>query len=132
MTPLSLTLDQWSEVKDRTHNMSVEVKNGKWQTFGVGWTPKGSFDLTMILDDKAIVFSGKSRSSPGPATLYLGLAKPGSKSSVPSAPPKTYPEIEKTPEWPAPPSYPPFSPQWPLFSAPQVKEAWSRCSVTGT
>lgn len=49
MTPLCLTLDQWSEVKDRAHNMSVEVKNGKWQTFGVGWPLKGSFDLTMIL-----------------------------------------------------------------------------------
>lgn len=86
----------------------------------------------MILDVKAIVFSGKSRSSPGPATLYLGLAKPGSKSSVPSSPPEIYPEIEETPEWPAPPSYTPFSPQWPLFSASQVEEAGGRCSVTGT
>lgn len=57
MTPLSLMLDHWTEVRDRAHNMSVEVKKGKWQTlctsewptFSVGWHPEGSFDLTMIL-----------------------------------------------------------------------------------
>lgn len=29
-TPLSLTLDHFSEVRCRAHNISVEVKKGKW------------------------------------------------------------------------------------------------------
>lgn len=32
-TPLSLTLDHWTEVKTRARNHSVEVKRGKWQTY---------------------------------------------------------------------------------------------------
>lgn len=29
-TPLSLTLDHWTEVRTRVHNLSVEIKNSKW------------------------------------------------------------------------------------------------------
>lgn len=31
-TPLTITLDHWTDVKARAHNLSVEVKKGKWQT----------------------------------------------------------------------------------------------------
>lgn len=63
-TPLSLTLDHWTEVKTRAHNLSVEVKKGRWQTFcasewpsfKVGWPPEGTFDLTVIFAVKHLVF----------------------------------------------------------------------------
>ena len=61
-TPLSLTLEHWKEVRVRAHNQSVEVRKGPWQTFcasewptfGVGWPPKGAFDLSLIV--RKIVF----------------------------------------------------------------------------
>jgi hypothetical protein len=28
--PLSLTLDHWTEVRSRAHNLSVEIKKGPW------------------------------------------------------------------------------------------------------
>ncbi|XP_062938562.1 uncharacterized protein LOC134390667 [Cynocephalus volans] len=64
LTPLSLTLDHWKDVKARAHNLSMEIKKGKWQTFcssewptfGVGWPPEGTFDLTVIFAVKKIVF----------------------------------------------------------------------------
>ncbi|XP_029787214.1 protein transport protein sec31-like isoform X2 [Suricata suricatta] len=67
-TPLSLTIDHWSEVKTRAHNLSVEIGKKKWQsfctsewpTFGVGWPPEGSFNLPLISSVKARVFQ------PGP------------------------------------------------------------------
>ena len=31
--PLRLTLDHWTEVRLRAHNLSVEIKKGPWQTF---------------------------------------------------------------------------------------------------
>ena len=63
-TPLSLTLDHCTEVTSRSHNLSVEIKKGPWQTFctsecsafDVGWPLKGTFDLTLIFEVKAIVF----------------------------------------------------------------------------
>lgn len=63
-TPLSLTLDHWRDVKTRAHNLSVEVRKGKWQTFcasewptfGVGWPPEGSFNLSIIFAVRRIVF----------------------------------------------------------------------------
>lgn len=63
-TPLSLTLDHWTEVKTRAHNLSVEIKKGRWQTFcasewpsfKVGWPPEGTFDLTVIFAVKHLVF----------------------------------------------------------------------------
>lgn len=68
-TPLTLTLDHKTEVRDRAHNMSVEVKKGKcqifcmteWLTFSVDWPPthRGLFNGTMILDVKAVVFKEK-------------------------------------------------------------------------
>lgn len=63
-TPLSLTLEHWKEVRVRAHNQSVEVRKGQWQTFcasewptfGVGWPPKGAFDLSLIAALRRIVF----------------------------------------------------------------------------
>ena len=63
-TPLSLTLEHWKEVRVRAHNQSVEVRKGPWQTFcasewptfGVGWPPKGAFDLSLIAAVRQIVF----------------------------------------------------------------------------
>nr|QJT93252.1 gag protein [Syconycteris australis gammaretrovirus] len=65
-TPLSLTLDHWRDVKTRAHNLSVEVKKGKWQTFcssewpsfGVGWPPEGTFNLSVVCAVKRIIFQG--------------------------------------------------------------------------
>ncbi|XP_070271982.1 uncharacterized protein [Myotis yumanensis] len=63
-TPLSLTLDRWSEVKGRAKNLSLVVKKGKWQTFcssewpafNVGWPPEGSFHLPLIREVRRQVF----------------------------------------------------------------------------
>nr|AGP25479.1 gag protein [Mus caroli] len=63
-TPLTLTLDHWTEVRTRAHNLSVEVKKGPWQTFctsewptfGVGWPPEGAFNLPLIFAVRRIVF----------------------------------------------------------------------------
>lgn len=63
-TPLSLTLDHWKDVRTRAHNLSVEIRKGKWQTFcssewptfGVGWPPEGTFNLSVIFAVKRIVF----------------------------------------------------------------------------
>lgn len=63
-TPLTLTLDHWTEVRTRAHNFSVDVKKGPWQTFcssewptfKVGWPPEGAFNLSLVLAVKRIVF----------------------------------------------------------------------------
>ncbi|XP_014388801.1 PREDICTED: predicted GPI-anchored protein 58 [Myotis brandtii] len=63
-TPLSLTLDHWTEVKGRGRNLSVEIRKGPWQTFcssewptfNVGWPKEGTFDLSIIFAVKRIVF----------------------------------------------------------------------------
>ena len=150
-TPLSLTLDHWSEIRSRAHNLSVEIKKGPWRTFcasewptfDVGWPPEGTFDLTVIFEVKAVVFQDKPGShldqqpyitvwqdlvqNPppwvkpwilqwNPGSQALALRGPKVKPKVllemepsprPSAPPKTYPEIEGTPECPEPP-LPPY------------------------
>lgn len=72
MTPLSLTLDHWTEVKARAHNLSVEVKKGKWQTFcssewptfGVGWPLIGTFSLDVICAVKNIIVQREPGSHP--------------------------------------------------------------------
>ena len=66
-TPLSLTLDHWTEVRSRAHNLSVEIKKGPWQTFcasewptfNVKWSLEGTFGLTLIFEVKAIVFQSR-------------------------------------------------------------------------
>lgn len=72
MTPLSLTLSHWAEVRARAHNLSIEVKKELWQTFcslewtafDVSWPPEGTFDLTIIFEIKAIVFQEGPGSHP--------------------------------------------------------------------
>lgn len=64
MTPISFTLDRWTEVRTRAYNLAVEVKKGLWQTFCASeWLtfdvvrpPEGIFDLTIIFEVKATVF----------------------------------------------------------------------------
>lgn len=63
-TPLTLTLDHWTEVRTRAQNSSVDVKKGPWQTFcssewpsfKVGWPPEGAFNLSLIFAVKRIIF----------------------------------------------------------------------------
>lgn len=69
-TPLALTLAHWSEVRERAHDLSIEVKRKKWNTFcsaewptfQVGWPPEGTFDLDVISAVKRFVFQ------PGPSS----------------------------------------------------------------
>jgi len=70
ITPLSQTLNHWSEVKTRAQNLSLTVKRGRWQTycssewptFGVGWSPEGTLDKAIISSVRDIVFQ------PGPGS----------------------------------------------------------------
>ena len=63
-TPLSLTLDHWSDVSNRASNRSFEVKKKKWRTvcssewpaFNLGWPRDGTFDKNIILQVKERVF----------------------------------------------------------------------------
>ncbi|MEJ1283826.1 hypothetical protein NN561_014801 [Cricetulus griseus] len=63
-TLLTLTLDHWTDVKTRAHNLSVEVRKGSWRTFcssewpsfSVGWPSGGTFNLSIISAVKQIIF----------------------------------------------------------------------------
>lgn len=44
-TPLSLTLNHWSEVSDRAHNLSLSVKKVKWQSFCASEWPPGGLSI---------------------------------------------------------------------------------------
>nr|P0DP83.1 RecName: Full=Glyco-Gag protein; AltName: Full=Gross cell surface antigen; AltName: Full=glycosylated Pr80 gag; Short=gPr80 Gag; Short=gag-gPr80 [Feline sarcoma virus (STRAIN HARDY-ZUCKERMAN 4)] len=67
-TPLSLTLDHWSEVRARAHNQGVEVRKKKWVTLceaewvmmNVGWPREGTFSLDNISQVEKKIFA------PGP------------------------------------------------------------------
>ncbi|XP_041519259.1 uncharacterized protein C6orf132 homolog [Microtus oregoni] len=67
-TPLSLTLDHWPDVCTRADNLSVDVQkkkwvifcSSKWPTVGAEWPRDGTFNLNIISQVKAKVFS------PGP------------------------------------------------------------------
>ncbi|XP_076784283.1 uncharacterized protein LOC143441096 [Arvicanthis niloticus] len=71
-TPLSLSMDHWSDVRDRGRLLSVVVKKGPWWTlctsewliFNVGWPPRGTFDLPTIRAVRAVVFQEGSGSHP--------------------------------------------------------------------
>ena len=64
MTPLSLILNHWTEVRSRAHNLSVEIKKGPWQTFcasewptfNVKWSLEGTFGLLLSLKLKPLFF----------------------------------------------------------------------------
>ena len=67
-TPVSVTLDHCTEVRSRAHNLSVEIKKGplktfrslEWPALDVSWLPEGTFDLIIIFEINAIVFSGRT------------------------------------------------------------------------
>lgn len=71
-TPLSLTLDHWTEVKGRGRDLSVEIKKGPWRTFcssewpafNIGWPTEGTFDLSVIFAVKEIVFQKEPGAHP--------------------------------------------------------------------
>lgn len=95
-TPLSLTLDHWTEVRVQAHNLSVQVKKRPWQTFcpsewptfGVGWPPEGSFDLAITFEIKAIVFQEglRSYSDQQPyITVWQDLVKPWLRGQKPGS-----------------------------------------------
>ena len=87
-TPLGQTLDHWTEVKKRAHNLSVEVKKGHWKTycsskwpsFGVAWPPEGTLNLTVIFAIKEIVLQKRPGLHPDqvPYILSGGLSFGGS------------------------------------------------------
>ncbi|KAG3293000.1 hypothetical protein H1C71_014486 [Ictidomys tridecemlineatus] len=71
-TPLSLTLDHWTDVHSRTQNLSFSVKRRTWQTLyvsewptlGVEWPPEGSFHLPLIRKVRDSVFQLGPRGHP--------------------------------------------------------------------
>ncbi|ERE83902.1 neutral cholesterol ester hydrolase 1-like protein [Cricetulus griseus] len=131
-TPLTLTLDHWTDVKTRAHNLSVEVRKGPWQTFcssewpsfGVGWPPEGTFNLSLISAVKRIIFQASGGHpdqvpyiivwedlvqnptpwvrpwTTGAETVTVAVAAkpkvppPDKPVPAPSAPTKIYPEID--------------------------------------
>ena len=61
MTPLSLMTDHFSDVRERAHNLSMDVKGkfhvfcpSKWPSFNVGSPLEGTFDLTTLLQVKDV------------------------------------------------------------------------------
>jgi hypothetical protein len=56
VTPKTLFLSHFSEIRAKGHNYSVEIKKGKfntlcsveWPTFNVGWPPQSTFSLDTI------------------------------------------------------------------------------------
>ncbi|XP_069892052.1 uncharacterized protein [Dipodomys merriami] len=78
-TPLSLTLDHWTEVVTRARNLSLEVQKKKWISFcssewptlNVGWPKEGSFNLDILLqallttEERQRVFLEARKNVPG-------------------------------------------------------------------
>lgn len=151
-TPLTLTLSHWTEVRTRAHNLSVDIKKGTWQTlcssewptFGVGWPPEGTFNLSLIFAVKRLVFQETGGhpdqipyvivwqdlvQDPPPWVKPWAVGLPGvtvavadtkpkpAQSPVPS---KIYPEIEDL-SWAEsqPPPYPLPQPTAPSAQAPE-------------
>jgi hypothetical protein len=56
VTPKTLLLSHFSEIRAKGHNYGMEIKKGKfdtlcsaeWPTFNVGWPPQRTFSLDMI------------------------------------------------------------------------------------
>ncbi|XP_076562307.1 uncharacterized protein LOC143433965 [Arvicanthis niloticus] len=72
VTPLSLTLQHFKDVRGVAHNNSVDVKKGKWQTFctsewptfSVGWPGDGTFNISIIRQVKERVINPESGRHP--------------------------------------------------------------------
>lgn len=153
-TPLSLTLDHWSEIRSRAHNLSVEIKKGPWRTFcasewptfDVGWPSEGTFDLTVIFEVKAIVFQdepGSHLDQQPYITVWQDLVqnpplwvkpwipqqKPGSQALAlhePKVKPKVPPKMEPSPWSSAPPKIYPDAPSGSCASMTSRGCPWSR------
>ncbi|XP_076414026.1 uncharacterized protein LOC143269967 [Peromyscus maniculatus bairdii] len=71
-TPLSLTLDHWSDVKTRANNEGVVIKKKKWITLceadwvrmDVGWPRQGTFNLSLISQVEGKVFASSPHGHP--------------------------------------------------------------------
>ncbi|XP_047384208.1 serine/threonine-protein kinase WNK4-like [Sciurus carolinensis] len=72
VTPLSLTLDHWQDVRNCASNLSVKVKKKKWvtlctsewPTFNVGWPKEGSFNPDLVSQVKSHIFIPGPRGHP--------------------------------------------------------------------
>lgn len=63
-TPLSLMTKHFKDVKSRAHDLSLEIKrerfitlcSSKWPSLNVGWPPKGTLNLPILLQVKQVIF----------------------------------------------------------------------------
>ncbi|XP_044895001.1 proline-rich receptor-like protein kinase PERK9 [Felis catus] len=78
-TPLTLTLTHFSDVQARAHNLSLEVRKGRWRTYcssewptlSVGWPWDGTFDLSIILQVKTKVMDPGPQGHPDQVAYIL-------------------------------------------------------------
>ena len=78
-TLLGLTLEHWTEIKTRAHNLSVDVRKRFWRTFcstewpafDVGWPPEGTLDLIVISAVKHVVMQRRPGSQPDQVPYIL-------------------------------------------------------------
>uniref|UniRef100_A0ABI7ZSU3 Uncharacterized protein n=2 Tax=Felis catus TaxID=9685 RepID=A0ABI7ZSU3_FELCA len=71
-------LSHFSDIKERAHNLSTDIRKGKfqtycmseWPTFDVGWPQEGTFHLPIILQVKAVIFKDKPDGHPD-QVLYI-------------------------------------------------------------
>ena len=78
-TPLGLTLEHWTEIKTRAHNLSVDVRKRFWRTFcsaewpafDVGWPPEGTLGLVVISAVKVVVLQRRPGFQPDQVPYIL-------------------------------------------------------------
>ena len=129
-TPLSLTLDHWSDVSNRASNRSFEVKKKKWRTvcssewpaFNLGWPRDGTFDKNIILQVKERVFDKGPHGRPDQVAYidtWESLAYDPPPWVAPFiSPDKPQPSLSLIPSAPNPPLPSPPLPFSPLPSPP--------------
>nr|XP_048312997.1 uncharacterized protein LOC125414929 [Myodes glareolus] len=118
-TPLSLTLDHWSDVSKRASNQTLEVKKKKWQsfcssewpTFNVGWPRDGTFNKNVILQVKERVFDKGPHGRPDQVAYIVTWESLTNDPPLwvapfifPSLPPTSPPPTSSPPPSPPPPS----------------------------
>ena len=72
-------LSHFSVIKERAHNLSTDIRKGKfqtycmseWPTFDVGWPQEGTFHLPIILQVKAVIFKDKPDGHPDQVPYIL-------------------------------------------------------------
>lgn len=138
-TPLSLTLNHWSEVQARARNQGVEVRKKKWITLceaewvmmNVGWPREGTFTIDNISQVEERIFA------PGPyghpdqipyITTWRSLATDPPPWVRPFLPPPKHPRTDPPePLSPQPlspqPSAPPISSLYPVLPKPDPPKA---------